>query len=188
MPQPLKTLGKLIPVCIRQHLSSINVSLCSNQNSSPAWFVGYAEDDESVDAIMKKFEELDRLKTELNVTTPLDHQPHNPAAPLNPDHNSDQITGGHKTLDTSGNGISNSSTSHSVQMQIEEPIFTQDQLEELFKRTSSFTIKSALMRDPSYYTSPHSLYDADGDNFYLDDLEAAMLLDDAVNADDDEEE
>ena len=34
--------------------------------SSEAWYVGYTEDSESVEAIMKKFEELDKLQQEVS--------------------------------------------------------------------------------------------------------------------------
>jgi hypothetical protein len=34
------------------------------KNVSESWYVGYTEDNESVEAIMKKFEELEQLKKE----------------------------------------------------------------------------------------------------------------------------
>jgi hypothetical protein len=64
---------------------------------SASWYVGYAEDDESIEAIMKKFEELDQLQKEVQQT---------------PD---------------------------------QESVLNESQLEELFKRTSAFTVKSAAL-------------------------------------------
>ncbi len=66
---------------------------------SAAHFVGYVEDEESVEAIMKKFEELDKLQLEV------DPQMNN-------------------------------------QSRVD---LTQEELEELFVRTSSFTVQSSQM-------------------------------------------
>ncbi|KAJ3255093.1 hypothetical protein HK103_006636 [Boothiomyces macroporosus] len=62
---------------------------------SASWYVGYAEDEESVEAIMKKFKELEDFQNESNIK--------------------------------------------------EEDGLTTEQLEEVFKRTSAFTLKSARL-------------------------------------------
>ncbi|KAJ3324578.1 hypothetical protein HDV06_006482 [Boothiomyces sp. JEL0866] len=62
---------------------------------SASWYVGYAEDEESVEAIMKKFKELEDFQNESNIR--------------------------------------------------EEDGLTTEQLEEVFKRTSAFTLKSARL-------------------------------------------
>ncbi|KAI8374007.1 hypothetical protein EDC96DRAFT_10343 [Choanephora cucurbitarum] len=81
---------------------------------SNAHYVGYVEDGESVEAIMKKFEELERIQKEFSSL-----KVEQPAEEETPD-----------TQDT-----------------VMEPVseFTQEQLEEVFKRTSAFTVKSATI-------------------------------------------
>ncbi|KAI9485429.1 MAG: hypothetical protein EXX96DRAFT_533779 [Benjaminiella poitrasii] len=84
---------------------------------SNAHYVGYVEDEESVEAIMKKFEELERIQKEFS------------------------------TLQ-----VNNESTvDQDVQMTeiAEEPVdnaqLTEEQLEEVFKRTSAFTVKTVTI-------------------------------------------
>ncbi|CAG8785036.1 4855_t:CDS:2, partial [Dentiscutata erythropus] len=74
-----------------------------------ALYVGYVEDDESIEAIMKKFEELERIREEMGITK---------------------------------QNESNSEFDSPVNLQETEGL-TQEQLEEVFRRTSSFTVKSA---------------------------------------------
>lgn len=84
------------------------------------------EDNESVEAIMKKFEELERIQQELtsspqqqaNDTPPEQHGP-DPDAP------------------------------------VDDPL-TQEQLEEVFRRTSAFTVKSASL-DPDFVVDMDAL-------------------------------
>ncbi|RKP14700.1 hypothetical protein BJ684DRAFT_6031, partial [Piptocephalis cylindrospora] len=73
---------------------------------SAAHYVGYVEDEESVEAIMRKFEELERLQQELSLGK------EGPDGPMD---------SGHAGL-------------------------TEEQLVEVFRRTSSFTLRSALTR------------------------------------------
>jgi hypothetical protein len=76
--------------------------------------VGYVEDEESVEAIMKKFEELERFQQELqaqNMERPIENHD-NP----NPNTQMDSIK-----------------------------LLNERQLEELFKRTSGYTVKEAMM-------------------------------------------
>nr|CAG8598316.1 11580_t:CDS:2 [Entrophospora candida] len=74
--------------------------------ASNAFFVGYVEDDEPVEAIMKKFEELEKIQQEIAATKP-------------------------ENLINDDN--------------VEEEPLTEEQLEEVFKRTSTFTVKSATL-------------------------------------------
>ncbi|KAI9288732.1 hypothetical protein BC943DRAFT_272814, partial [Umbelopsis sp. AD052] len=67
-------------------------------------YVGYVEDEESVEAIMKKFEELDRIQKEFSAISEVE-----------------------KKSEASSQGL------------------TEAQLQEIFKRTSAFTIRSAMM-------------------------------------------
>ncbi|EIE92517.1 hypothetical protein G6F46_009701 [Rhizopus delemar] len=71
---------------------------------SSAHYVGYVEDGESVEAIMKKFEELERIEKEFSALQ----------------------------MDT-------------VEEEIATNNLTEEQLEEVFKRTSAFTVKSATI-------------------------------------------
>lgn len=75
-----------------------------NFNDSSAHYVGYVEDGESVEAIMKKFEELERIEKEFSALQ----------------------------MDT-------------VEEEIATNNLTEEQLEEVFKRTSAFTVKSATI-------------------------------------------
>ncbi|CAG8558012.1 2767_t:CDS:2, partial [Acaulospora colombiana] len=77
-----------------------------------ALYVGYVEDDESIGAIMKKFEELERIQEEIAASKLTESFP---------DFNSPNQQNSLK----------------------ENEGLTQEQLEEVFRRTSSFTVKSA---------------------------------------------
>ena len=81
--------------------------------SSASHFVGYVEDEELVEAIMKKFEELERFQREL--------QAQNMEQP----------------------SIENQDDPN-TQMELAE-MLNERQLEELFKRTSGYTVKEAMM-------------------------------------------
>ena len=72
--------------------------------------MGYVEDDESIKAIMKKFEELERIREEIAAS------------------NANETT---EEPPSDKNGT------------FQENGLTQEQLEEVFRRTSSFTVKSA---------------------------------------------
>ena len=89
---------------------------------SESWYVGYAEDQESVEAIMKKFQELDQLKEQLKN-----------------DNDTDQLN--------------------------------TTQLEELFKRTSAFTVKSAQLNefDPLEIYHHENGNDTDDDDYEVAD-------------------
>ncbi|KAI8971127.1 hypothetical protein BDB01DRAFT_854975 [Pilobolus umbonatus] len=85
---------------------------------SNAHYVGYVEDEESVEAIMKKFEELERIQQEFS---------------------SLQVKSKEETVDVVMSDIIDDGHL------IPKDHFTEEQLEEVFKRTSAFTVKSATI-------------------------------------------
>ena len=90
---------------------------------SASHYVGYVEDDESVDAIMKKFEELERIQRQSRPSL-------SSALPSDADHAMQE-----NTVDgpISNNGL------------------TDEQLEEVFKHTSAFTIPANMGFTPDEY-------------------------------------
>ncbi|PIA19247.1 hypothetical protein COEREDRAFT_37216, partial [Coemansia reversa NRRL 1564] len=82
---------------------------------SNQYYVGYVEDDESVDAIMKKFEELERIEKEFSAKKK--------------------------------SAADDSSTEHKSKEQPIESGMSLELLEEVFKRTSAFTVRGAMMDD-----------------------------------------
>ncbi|KAI9102543.1 hypothetical protein DFS34DRAFT_591178 [Phlyctochytrium arcticum] len=109
---------------------------------SSSWYVGYAEDGESVEAIMAKFNELERMQEELAATDPS-------IACGSKDTPSVQVSG--TAMASTGNTLSEDAELARVLAMQENPVngsvstFTQAQLEELFKRTSGFTVKQAAL-------------------------------------------
>ncbi|KAI7879474.1 hypothetical protein K492DRAFT_163792 [Lichtheimia hyalospora FSU 10163] len=89
-----------------------------NNAVSNVHYVGYVEDEESVEAIMKKFEELERIQSEIAGSS-------TPETP--------EITDNDVNMD-----------SPDVNTAAARPL-TEEQLEEVFKRTSAFTVKSAMI-------------------------------------------
>jgi hypothetical protein len=88
-------------------------------------YVGYVEDEESVEAIMKKFEELDRIQKEFSSIS----------VTANPSNNSEGKDSEMDSTDTPR-----------MDDQVEPPQgLTEEQLQEVFKQTSSFTVRSAMM-------------------------------------------
>jgi hypothetical protein len=83
------------------------------------------EDEESVEAIMKKFEELDRIQKEFSAISV------NPTPSTNSENKE--------------NEIESSSTLQLEQKAEPSQNLTEEQLQEVFKRTSSFTVRSAMM-------------------------------------------
>ncbi|KAG2185000.1 hypothetical protein INT43_000913 [Umbelopsis isabellina] len=88
-------------------------------------YVGYVEDEESVEAIMKKFEELDRIQKEFSSIS----------VTANPSNNSEGKDSEMDSTDTPR-----------IDDTVEPPQgLTEAQLQEVFKQTSSFTVRSAMM-------------------------------------------
>ncbi|KAK9761102.1 hypothetical protein K7432_014236 [Basidiobolus ranarum] len=96
------------------------------QNASAAHYVGYVEDNESVEAIMKKFEELEKIQTEIAKSKA--HQTVNEVETV--DVSSDIASGASEVVVTD-----------LPETKIEQGL-TEEQLEEVFKQTSVFTVKS----------------------------------------------
>ncbi|CAM0141138.1 hypothetical protein VKS41_001574 [Umbelopsis sp. WA50703] len=96
-----------------------------NTVASNIHYVGYVEDEESVEAIMKKFEELDRIQKEFSSIS----------VTANPSNNSEGKDSEMDSTDTPR-----------MDDQVEPPQgLTEEQLQEVFKQTSSFTVRSAMM-------------------------------------------
>ncbi|KAI8377832.1 uncharacterized protein BYT42DRAFT_571867 [Radiomyces spectabilis] len=91
-----------------------------NTIASNVHYVGYVEDEESVEAIMKKFEELERIQREFSSMA---------------------------VKSDEGSNKENEVKSESVDAGIpeEDAPMTEEQLQEVFKRTSAFTVKSAMI-------------------------------------------
>lgn len=88
---------------------------------SNAHYVGYVEDEESVEAIMKKFEELERIQKEFSGLQV--------KATEEPEQDKENVDA--EMIDA---------------IESKEDLgLTQEQLEEVFKRTSAFTVKSATI-------------------------------------------
>ncbi|KAJ3032352.1 hypothetical protein HDV00_007601 [Rhizophlyctis rosea] len=131
---------------------------------SSAWYVGYAEDEESVDAIMKKFEELERMQKELALQQPANDVASSSsssvvqAATIAETGDGESITNGESSNGSAASGdlaaVADDVDAALARRLAEEPNahagFTQEQLEELFKRTSAFTVKSAHRDDMQY--------------------------------------
>ncbi|KAL2915098.1 hypothetical protein HK105_205422 [Polyrhizophydium stewartii] len=150
---------------------------------SPAWYVGYADDDESVEAIMKKFEELEQLQREVTAQRNQSRQPDDgQQQPQQPDPDQAGEPSSLKehppdAAGANGQGAASSSrddapasgsatpsaaapqpgpTQATAAAADGEPQFTQTQLEELFRRTSAFTLKSL-----AYGVDPTEIDDID---------------------------
>ncbi|KAI8338457.1 hypothetical protein BC941DRAFT_469566 [Chlamydoabsidia padenii] len=109
----------------------------NNTVASNVHYVGYVEDEESVDAIMKKFEELERIQQEFSSM-----------AVAKKEESSKSTNTGEATASTSGDTTQSSDqqgtkTDNTIDDNNEG--MTEEQLEEIFKRTSAFTVKSAMM-------------------------------------------
>ncbi|ORX61374.1 hypothetical protein DM01DRAFT_1299285 [Hesseltinella vesiculosa] len=105
----------------------------SNREVSNVHYVGYVEDEESVEAIMKKFEELDRIQKEFQAM-----QVHTP----------DQASTNDKDASTDQdkeNRMETDAITTDPTLPTESGPLTEEQLQEVFKQTSSFTVKSAMM-------------------------------------------
>jgi hypothetical protein len=106
---------------------------------SNAHYVGYVEDEESVEAIMKKFEELERIQREfssLQVNTPTGESSKSESI------REDSI----EPTNTEDNHIHlDEDETMSEAIMDDASGLTQEQLEEVFKRTSAFTVQSATI-------------------------------------------
>ncbi|OLY82820.1 Peptidyl-tRNA hydrolase 2, mitochondrial [Smittium mucronatum] len=104
---------------------------------SSEYFVGYVEDDESIEAIMKKFQELDEIKSEFlkNSKEPVLTETAEPGA------SSDQL----QPASTATTSDKTSDEKNEEGEQRDSTVLPQELLAEVFKRTSAFTVKGAMM-------------------------------------------
>ncbi|KAI8144119.1 hypothetical protein BJV82DRAFT_608353 [Fennellomyces sp. T-0311] len=121
-------------------------------------YVGYVEDEESVEAIMKKFEELERIQNEIT-SSPAPEEETNKENISMADDNSDNspAPGGQQPL-------------------------TEEQLQEVFKRTSAFTVKSAMMDTHEEDMDALELWQVE---FHENNTDEIFEEDDYVHVDDD---
>ncbi|KAJ2312650.1 hypothetical protein IWW54_001969, partial [Coemansia sp. RSA 2705] len=118
-------------------------------NVSNQYYVGYVEDDESVDAIMKKFEELERIEKEFSAKKKAVAEGSGGAD------GAQVSTSSAPPADTMSTVVSNDADDSvaygTVAVKLEESAaengMSMEQLEEVFKRTSAFTVRGAMMDD-----------------------------------------
>jgi len=109
----------------------------SAANISASHFVGYVEDEESVEMIMKKFEALEEYQRELSAKG-----------------------GGAESSSTNACDGAGEAPSEAPAAASSEPALSEEQLEEIFKRTSNFTVKSALQPTSSLYADDDDFVEA----------------------------
>ncbi|KAF9922306.1 hypothetical protein BGZ65_009695, partial [Modicella reniformis] len=144
-------------------------------NISNAHYVGYVEENESIEAIMKKFEELARMEEEFAKSRVASTSASGSGAGAG--------AGGGEGGEGGGEGFEEAESSSSVgargddimestpSKSDENPGFTDEQLQEIFRRTSGFTVRS-MLRD-----TPDDIYEEDlwqaniADEDYLYDFE-----------------
>ncbi|OMJ12370.1 hypothetical protein AYI70_g9170, partial [Smittium culicis] len=106
------------------------------------YFVGYVEDDESVEAIMKKFNELDKIKDEFMKTSASSEKL---STQLKNDHET-AVSDTTSTLPDNNEPQNSLSPSNPIKNDDSDSSFLpQELLAEVFKRTSAFTVKGAMM-------------------------------------------
>ncbi|KAJ2707608.1 hypothetical protein FB645_000585 [Coemansia sp. IMI 203386] len=147
-------------------------------NVSNHYYVGYVEDDESVDAIMKKFEELERIEKEFSAKKKTTTEASGSSIPGTPgstangaadnpnqhsntaETDADAGTSASASASTSGAGTgatveTEAEAAHSLVAdgiaaglkEQEDNFMSTELLEEVFKRTSAFTVRGAMMDD-----------------------------------------
>ncbi|KAJ2008723.1 hypothetical protein H4R26_000042 [Coemansia thaxteri] len=116
------------------------------------YYVGYVEDDESVDAIMKKFEELDKIEKEFSAKKKVDAGAASSSildasgsTGASPDGNGGLIENV-KDEDAAGSA-SEAAIAEQAAAAASENSMSLELLEEVFKRTSAFTVRGAMMED-----------------------------------------
>ncbi|KAJ1904211.1 hypothetical protein LPJ81_002626 [Coemansia sp. IMI 209127] len=118
------------------------------------YYVGYVEDDESVDAIMKKFEELERIEQEFSSRKNADADQGSSAKPQESGYAAEasgEECANRNTMDDNdviSNGVTNEiAVALDVSKNSDGEGMTTELLEEVFKRTSAFTVHGATMDD-----------------------------------------
>ncbi|KAJ1942685.1 hypothetical protein EC988_006423, partial [Linderina pennispora] len=140
---------------VRPDGTFVRSSLSKLLPESNEYYVGYVEDDESVDAIMKKFEELERIEREFSAkkkavaeasgssSIPGTPGPSTEAGAAQTPDESTETTEAH-TETAAHQGIAANQEGHDSE---EDGGMTAEQLEEIFKRTSAFTVRGAMLDD-----------------------------------------
>ncbi|PVU85357.1 hypothetical protein BB560_007057 [Smittium megazygosporum] len=113
---------------------------------SSEYFVGYVEDDESVEAIMKKFQELENIEKEFSEKKPTpSEQAQNDTAETSISSVSQSSLIKDPSEADSNNTNQSDVSGFSTVTPTAENQMSPEFLAEVFKRTSAFTVKSALM-------------------------------------------
>ncbi|KAJ2352015.1 hypothetical protein GGF43_003866 [Coemansia sp. RSA 2618] len=119
-------------------------------NASNQYYVGYVEDDESVDAIMKKFEELERIEKEFSAKKSAVAGGSGDAADTLASTSSAAPTDAAtvvKTEDAAESAVLDVMAAGGSEAKEVESGMSMELLEEVFKRTSAFTVRGAMMDD-----------------------------------------
>ncbi|KAJ3159469.1 hypothetical protein HDU86_001787 [Geranomyces michiganensis] len=115
---------------------------------SSSWYVGYAEDGESVEAIMQKFQELEQMQKELagSSSSSAETSVSKPNQPVTAEVEApEEVTSCPDPSTTAEmTDVLNKVTGKPDGNEVDNG-FTQEQLEELFKRTSGFTVRQAAL-------------------------------------------
>ncbi|KAI9484963.1 hypothetical protein BDB00DRAFT_96075 [Zychaea mexicana] len=143
-----------------------------NTPVSNVHYVGYVEDEESVEAIMKKFEELERIQNEI-ASSPA------PATPT--EDNKENLGGGEEEIEEETNGTYSNKSPAPIGAPGQQPL-TEEQLQEVFKRTSAFTVRSALMETHDEDLDAMELWQVE---FHENNTDELFEEDDYVHVDDD---
>ncbi|KAF8941456.1 hypothetical protein BGZ58_008731 [Dissophora ornata] len=151
-------------------------------NISNAHYVGYVEENESIEAIMKKFEELARMEEEFAKSKVTSNPPEEQDAASGSGSGSGLGSGSGSGAGL-GPGLGEDGSSLEINGEVllgvekvhntpnEQQGFTDEQLQEIFRRTSGFTVRS-MLRD-----TPEDIYEEDlwqaniADEDYLYDFE-----------------
>ena len=155
-----------------------NAQLPLLSHRSNAHYVGYVEENESIEAIMKKFEELARMEEEFAKSAGAASSSASAPSPAAAEGASSSSTAMEGTTDTEsgsvlldGGGELVLGVEKVTQGSEERQGFTDEQLQEIFRRTSGFTVRS-MLRD-----TPEDIYEEDhwqaniADEDYLHDFE-----------------
>ncbi|KAI7817663.1 hypothetical protein BC939DRAFT_415875 [Gamsiella multidivaricata] len=141
-------------------------------NINNAHYVGYVEENESIEAIMKKFEELARMEEEFAKSKAVDSSSSAGDAALGSGSGSGSGSrSGEIELPTDTDGELLLGVEKVQNKPNEDSGFTDEQLQEIFRRTSGFTVRS-MLRD-----TPEDIYEEDlwqaniADEDYLYDFE-----------------
>ena len=122
----------------------------ATQAPSSAHYVGYVQDDETPEQIMKKFEELERIRQASKAAQ----------TQANDEGDKENVE-----------AASNTAVDASNADEGEERALDEEQLKTLFENTSTFTLKEAVMDSSTLYGDSMAIY---GDGVYFSDDEEAQ--------------